>query len=246
MVPIRGSLRPPDFGAPFSNNSGESTLHTEYFFCGHTSTAAAQNRRQQQQLGSVIAARRHAYSCAKGAVNSTKKLLVARHAVHVKQHGGMCLCHAQVLTISSGFQTPNCTAFTRFTGALLGVKRSMVVAMVAAGVPPCGGCQRTYGNHQLLLLLAVSEPSPLTTLPWQLKPISMQLKSHVAGPNARQLLTDAELGRALLICLPYLPPGQWHEFDTLAIANIMRDCLQVMEAMVVSQVLACALVRVLP
>jgi hypothetical protein len=59
MVPIRGSLRPPAFGAPFSNNSGESTLHTEYFFCGHTSTAAARHQHsssaapaQQQLLGS--------------------------------------------------------------------------------------------------------------------------------------------------------------------------------------------------
>jgi hypothetical protein len=39
------------------------------------------------------------------------------------------VCSVTGLTISSGFQIPNWTAFTRFTGALLGVKRSMVVAM---------------------------------------------------------------------------------------------------------------------
>jgi hypothetical protein len=34
---------------------------------------------------------------------------------------------AKALTISSGSQTPSWMALTRFTGALLGVKRSMVV-----------------------------------------------------------------------------------------------------------------------
>lgn len=37
-----------------------------------------------------------------------------------------------VLTISSGFQTPSCMDLTRFTGALLGVKRSMVDILVVA------------------------------------------------------------------------------------------------------------------
>lgn len=73
-------------------------------------------------------------------------------------HGAQSACSAcraslhaakQALTISSGFQMPNWIDLTRLTGALLGVKRSMVVAMVPRSWKPPAAqtrcCSRTAG-----------------------------------------------------------------------------------------------------